>query len=194
MTPQRAASRLFRQLPVRAFASHGKMGRASLSSLGTSPPQRGETPRWTSASAPAATTLESRFDDLDQPTLLTGIQALVRVLLEQSRLDRLAGLNTGGLVSGYRGSPLGGLDQELWRRQKMLTERNIQFPTGRERRPGRDHAVRDAAARCVSRQARRWRVRHVVRQRTRRGSRRRRAALRQFYRHLEAWRRAGGIR
>ena len=78
----------------------------------------------------AATTLESRFDDLDKPTLLTGIQALVRVLLEQSRLDRLAGLNTGGLVSGYRGSPLGGLDQELWRRQKMLAERNIQFQPG----------------------------------------------------------------
>ena len=78
----------------------------------------------------AATTLESRFDDLDKPALLTGIQALVRVLLEQSRLDRLAGLNTGGLVSGYRGSPLGGLDQELWRRQKMLAERNIQFQPG----------------------------------------------------------------
>src|SRR5579859_1115724 len=75
-------------------------------------------------------TLESRFDDLDTPVLLSGIQALVRVLLEQSRLDRAAGLNTGGFVSGYRGSPLGGLDQELWRRQKMLAERNIQFQPG----------------------------------------------------------------
>ncbi|HLY90618.1 MAG TPA: indolepyruvate ferredoxin oxidoreductase family protein, partial [Acetobacteraceae bacterium] len=75
-------------------------------------------------------TLESRFDDLDTPVLLSGIQALVRVLLEQSRLDRAAGLNTGGFVSGYRGSPLGGLDQELWRRQKLLAERNIQFQPG----------------------------------------------------------------
>src|ERR1700742_605554 len=78
----------------------------------------------------AAPTLESRFDDLDKPTLLSGIQALVRVLLEQSRLDRVAGLNTGGFVSGYRGSPLGGLDQELWRRQKLLAERNIHFQPG----------------------------------------------------------------
>src|SRR3984957_13169308 len=78
----------------------------------------------------APITLESRFDDLDTPVLLTGIQALVRVLLEQSRLDRAAGLNTGGFVSGYRGSPLGGLDQELWRRQKLLAERNIRFQPG----------------------------------------------------------------
>ena len=76
------------------------------------------------------TTLESRFDDLDLPILLTGIQALVRVLLEQARLDRAAGLNTGGLVSGYRGSPLGGLDLELWRRAKLLTEHNIRFQPG----------------------------------------------------------------
>jgi len=59
---------------------------------------------------PATATLESRFVELDTPILLTGVQALVRVLLEQARLDRAAGLHTGGLVSGYRGSPLGGLD------------------------------------------------------------------------------------
>ena len=77
-----------------------------------------------------ATTLESRFVELDTPILLTGIQALVRVLLEQARLDRAPGLNTGGLVSGYRGSPLGGLDQELWRRQTMLAAQNIRFQPG----------------------------------------------------------------
>ena len=55
----------------------------------------------------AAATLESRFVDLDHPVLLTGIQALVRLLLEQARLDRAAGLHTGALVSGYRGSPAG---------------------------------------------------------------------------------------
>src|SRR6201996_1470954 len=82
------------------------------------------------AAPPGGITLESRFADLDRPVLLTGIQALVRVLLEQSRLDRAAGLNTGGFVSGYRGSPLGGLDQELWRRQKLLAERNIHFQPG----------------------------------------------------------------
>ena len=78
----------------------------------------------------AATTLESRFVDLDHPVLLTGIQALVRLLLEQARLDRAAGLHTGALVSGYRGSPLGGLDQELWRRAKLLAAHDIRFEPG----------------------------------------------------------------
>ncbi len=78
----------------------------------------------------ATTTLDSRYADLDQPVLLSGVQALVRVLLEQSRLDRAAGLNTGGLVSGYRGSPLGGVDQELWRREKLLTAHGIRFQPG----------------------------------------------------------------
>jgi len=78
----------------------------------------------------AAATLESRFVDLDHPVLLTGIQALVRLLLEQARLDRAAGLHTGALVSGYRGSPLGGLDQELWRRAKLLAAHDIRFEPG----------------------------------------------------------------
>src|ERR1700759_628304 len=79
---------------------------------------------------PAGTTLESRFVDLDTPLLLSAIQARRRLLLEQKRLDSAAGLNTGGLVSGYRGSPLGGLDRELWRRQKMLADRDIRFQPG----------------------------------------------------------------
>ncbi len=75
-------------------------------------------------------TLESRYTVLDQPVLLSGTQALVRVLLEQARLDREAGLNTGGLVSGYRGSPLGGMDLELWRREKLLTAAGVRFQPG----------------------------------------------------------------
>jgi indolepyruvate ferredoxin oxidoreductase len=77
-----------------------------------------------------ATTLESRFTELDTPILLSGIQALVRVLLEQARLDRAAGLNSGGLISGYRGSPLGGLDREVWHREKLLAAQNIHFQPG----------------------------------------------------------------
>ena len=75
-------------------------------------------------------TLTSRYTDLDQPALMSGVQALVRVLLEQSRLDRMAGLNTGGLVSGYRGSPLGGFDQELWRQEALLTAAGVKFQPG----------------------------------------------------------------
>ena len=78
----------------------------------------------------APVTLESRYAELDSPVLLTGIQALVRILLEQARLDRAAGLRTGGLVTGYRGSPLGGLDQELWRRTALLEAHNVKFQPG----------------------------------------------------------------
>ncbi len=76
------------------------------------------------------TTLESRYTELDRPVLLSGVQGLVRVMLEQARLDRAAGLGTGGLVSGYRGSPLGGLDLELWRREKLLTAAGVRFQPG----------------------------------------------------------------
>jgi indolepyruvate ferredoxin oxidoreductase len=58
---------------------------------------------------------------------LTGTQALVRIALMQRALDRAAGLNTAGFVSGYRGSPLGALDQELWRAKPFLDENDIEF-------------------------------------------------------------------
>ena len=61
---------------------------------------------------------------------ITGLQALVRLLLVQARSDRLAGLNTAGFVSGYRGSPLGGFDRELWRAQKLLDDARVKFQPG----------------------------------------------------------------
>jgi indolepyruvate ferredoxin oxidoreductase len=79
---------------------------------------------------PSGRTLESRYAEYDRPVLLTGIQALVRVLLEQARRDRAAGHTTAGLVSGYRGSPLGGLDQELWRRASLIEQHGIRFQPG----------------------------------------------------------------
>jgi indolepyruvate ferredoxin oxidoreductase len=61
---------------------------------------------------------------------LTGTQALVRLILTQRRRDAAAGLNTAGYVSGYRGSPLGGLDRELWRVGDLLDRHHIRFQPG----------------------------------------------------------------
>ena len=58
---------------------------------------------------------------------LTGTQALVRIPLMQRALDQAAGMNTAGFISGYRGSPLGAYDQELWRASEFLAESNIEF-------------------------------------------------------------------
>ncbi|HST75067.1 MAG TPA: indolepyruvate ferredoxin oxidoreductase family protein, partial [Acetobacteraceae bacterium] len=79
---------------------------------------------------PDALTLDSRYTEHDRPILLSGIHALVRALLEQGRLDRQAGHRTAGLVSGYRGSPLGGMDQELWRQEDRLKSHDIRFQPG----------------------------------------------------------------
>ncbi len=61
---------------------------------------------------------------------MTGIQALVRLPMAQIRRDRAAGLNTAGFISGYRGSPLGGYDQQLFAARKHLEQYNIKFQPG----------------------------------------------------------------
>src|SRR5215471_9113848 len=61
---------------------------------------------------------------------LTGTQALIRLMMLQRERDRLASLNTAGFISGYRGSPLGGLDQALWRAQKHLEAHHVKFQPG----------------------------------------------------------------
>src|ERR1700677_2510673 len=61
---------------------------------------------------------------------LTGIQALVRLPLDQMRRDRRAGLKTGAFISGYEGSPLGGYDLALARTKKLLDEYQIHFHPG----------------------------------------------------------------
>jgi indolepyruvate ferredoxin oxidoreductase len=70
-----------------------------------------------------------RFDEAGT-LFVTGLQALVRLLLAQAYRDKLAGLNTAGFVSGYRGSPLGGLDRELWRAGQHLDAAHIRFQPG----------------------------------------------------------------
>ena len=61
---------------------------------------------------------------------LTGMQALVRLPLQQRRRDIAAGLNTGGFISGYRGSPLGRYDMELWEAEQQLRALNVHFQPG----------------------------------------------------------------
>jgi indolepyruvate ferredoxin oxidoreductase len=75
----------------------------------------------------ANVTLEDKFALEEGRVFITGVQALLRILLDQSRLDERAGLATAGFVSGYRGSPLGGLDQQAARAAKHLKPRNILF-------------------------------------------------------------------
>ncbi|NOX69721.1 MAG: indolepyruvate ferredoxin oxidoreductase family protein [Gammaproteobacteria bacterium] len=71
--------------------------------------------------------LADRYQRESGRVFLTGTQALVKLPLMQRTMDRAAGLNTAGFISGYRGSPLGGYDQELWRAQRFLDESNIRF-------------------------------------------------------------------
>jgi len=73
-------------------------------------------------------TLDDRYRE--RRVFLTGTQALVRLLINQKIRDQAAGLNTAGFVSGYRGSPLGGLDKELWRAQAFLRDHAIVFQPG----------------------------------------------------------------
>jgi len=61
---------------------------------------------------------------------ITGTQALVRLPMMQHVRDKAAGLNTAGYISGYRGSPLGGFDQQLWAAKKLLAEHHIVFNPG----------------------------------------------------------------
>jgi len=71
--------------------------------------------------------LEDRYLRTKGRVQMTGIQALVRLPMLQRELDRKQGLNTAGFISGYRGSPLGAYDQELWRAERFLKEQNVQF-------------------------------------------------------------------
>ncbi len=74
--------------------------------------------------------LSDKYTKTSGTVFLTGIEALVRLPLDQARRDRQAGHHTAGFISGYRGSPLGGLDQRLWQQQKRLDDFDITFTPG----------------------------------------------------------------
>ena len=75
-------------------------------------------------------TLEHKYTRAEGRIYLSGVQALVRLPLMQQMRDRAAGLNTAGFISGYRGSPLGALDNELWHCRERLTRHDIIFQPG----------------------------------------------------------------
>ena len=75
-------------------------------------------------------TLDDKYTLPAGRAFMSGIQALVRLPMLQQQRDAAAGLNTGGFISGYRGSPLGGYDQSLWAAKKHLAARHIVFQPG----------------------------------------------------------------
>ncbi|MEO7336814.1 MAG: indolepyruvate ferredoxin oxidoreductase family protein, partial [Caldimonas sp.] len=75
-------------------------------------------------------TLDDKYSLESGRAFMSGVQALVRLPMLQKKRDALAGLNTGGFVSGYRGSPLGGYDQALWQAKSHLAAQDIVFQPG----------------------------------------------------------------
>jgi indolepyruvate ferredoxin oxidoreductase len=75
-------------------------------------------------------TLEDKYDLTTRRVFVTGFQAVVRLCLMQKERDRRAGLNTAGYVTGYRGSPLGTLDQQFIRASKYLDKYDVRFQAG----------------------------------------------------------------
>ncbi len=77
-----------------------------------------------------AVSISDRYEATEGTVLLSGIEALVRLLLTQRALDRSRDLSTALFISGYEGSPLGGLDQQLQREHHLLSEADIVFSPG----------------------------------------------------------------
>ncbi len=75
-------------------------------------------------------TLDDKYSLASGRAFMSGVQALVRLPMLQRARDERAGLNTGGFISGYRGSPLGNYDQSLWAAKKHLADKHIVFQPG----------------------------------------------------------------
>ncbi|MCX7171119.1 MAG: indolepyruvate ferredoxin oxidoreductase family protein [Proteobacteria bacterium] len=79
---------------------------------------------------PEQISLDDKYTVIAGRVFLTGTQALVRLPMLQRQRDLAAGLNTAGYISGYRGSPLGGVDQTLWKAKQHLAAHHIVFQPG----------------------------------------------------------------
>ena len=79
---------------------------------------------------PLAVTLDDKYVLDSGRVYLTGTQALVRLPMMQRQRDLAAGLNTGGYITGYRGSPLGAFDQALWQAKRFIKNSHIEFQPG----------------------------------------------------------------
>ncbi len=74
--------------------------------------------------------LDYKFTRADGQVFMSGLQALARIAIVQRRNDKAAGHNTGGFISGYRGSPLGALDRELARANRYYKDLDVVFMPG----------------------------------------------------------------
>src|SRR5690606_34936336 len=75
-------------------------------------------------------TLDDKYTLENGRAWMSGIHAVVRLPMLQQQRDARAGLNTAGFISGYRGSPLGGLDQNLWKAREHLKRHQVTFQPG----------------------------------------------------------------
>ena len=129
-------------------------------------------------------TLEDKYTRTDGRIYLSGVQALVRLPLMQKLRDQAAGLNTAGFISGYRGSPLGGFDLELWRAKKHLAAAEVKFTPGLNEDLGATMVWGTQQTNLFPGAKVEGVYRHVVRQGSGRGPLRRRVQARQCRRHL----------
>lgn len=85
---------------------------------------------WEARMSTQKISLNDKYDLSKSPVMLNGTQALVRLMMMQKARDKAAGLNTAGLVTGYRGSPLGAVDMQMQRAEKHLTGSDVTFQYG----------------------------------------------------------------
>ena len=78
----------------------------------------------------ADVTLDDKYSLDVGRAFMSGVQALVKLPMLQRQRDALQGKNTAGFISGYRGSPLGGYDQALWKAKSYLKAQQIVFQPG----------------------------------------------------------------